>query len=430
MNVIDQFNGVLRGRRQVAEAPRNPSSEDDHRNTGHSVRRRSRGGWSGLGLPSKLLLLTITFVMLAEVLIFIPSIANFRVNWLTARLTSARLAALAADTAPRGEIPRMVRQELLDTAQVKGVAIKRDRIRMLILPPDGPVIVDASYDLRQMPSLGLWAHLGRQLGLVGDALAVFFAPDGRTIRVYGRAEAGLGKPPAQDEFVEIVMPEAPLRDAMIKHGLNILMLSILISIIAAGLVYFALIRVLVQPMMDLSSNMLRFSEDPEDPSRIIATSTRGDEIGVAERELANMQREMVGLLKQKDRLAQLGLAVSKINHDLRNMLASAQLISDRLAALPDPTVQRFAPKLIASLDRAINFCNDTLKFGRAEEASPRREIIPLRPLVDQVGDGLDLPRAGVNWQNCIDDAINVDADPDHLYRVLNNICRNAAQAID
>ena len=143
-----------------------------------------------------------------------------------------------------------------------------------------------------------------------------------------------------------------------------------------------------------------------------------------------MQKEMVGLLQQKNRLAQLGLAVSKINHDLRNMLGSAQLISDRLATLPDPTVQRFAPKLIASLDRAINFCNDTLKFGRAEEAPPRREIFALRSLLEEVGDGLDLPRPGIAWNLNIDDTVQIDADRDHLYRVFNNICRNAAQALE
>ena len=391
----------------------------------------TRSGW-GLGLPSKLLVLTILFVMLAEILIFVPSIAHFRVNWLSERLTSARLAALAADTAPLGQVPKMVKQELLDIAQVKGVAIKRDQIRRLVLPPATPIIVDDSYDLGRMPmeTPGLLEMGYTRLQLIGDALAVFFAPDDRMIRVYGRPSAGLGKQPAKGEYLEIILPEAPLKAAMIQHGLNILLLSIVISIIAAGLVYFALIRVLVKPMMDITDNMLRFSENPEDPGRIIPVSKRGDEIGTAQRELANMQQEMIGLLQQKNRLAQLGLAVSKINHDLRNMLSSAQLISDRLASLPDPTVQRFAPKLIASLDRAINFCNDSLKFGRAKEPPPRRELFLLRPLVDEVADGLDLPREGIAWLVEIDNVLQIDADRDHLYRVLNNICRNAAQALE
>jgi signal transduction histidine kinase len=144
-----------------------------------------------------------------------------------------------------------------------------------------------------------------------------------------------------------------------------------------------------------------------------------------------MQSELTQTLQQKSRLAALGLAVSKINHDLRNMLANAQLISDRLGSLPDPTVQRFAPKLIASLDRAIKLCETTLRFGRAEEAPPRREPTPLRPLVAEVGDGLGLPREdAIAWSVEIDDALRVDADRDQLFRVLSNLCRNALQAIE
>jgi len=116
---------------------------------------------------------------------------------------------------------------------------------------------------------------------------------------------------------------------------------------------------------------------------------------------------------------------------LRNMLANAQLISDRLSSLPDPAVQRFAPKLIASLDRAINLANSTLKFGRAEEAPPRRELMPLRPLVEEVGDGLGLPREGaIDWQIDMDASLRVDADRDQLFRVLSNLTRNAMQAIE
>ena len=433
MGLFEQFTRSVRLNAGAVPAPRvddEGARELPGDRDGVPTADRS-GAWSGLSLPVKLLVLTVVFVMLAEVLIFLPSIANFRVNWLTQRLTSARLASLAADTAPKGQVPAMVKQELLDTAQVKGVAIKKNRMRRLVLPPTEPVIVHASFDLREKSGQSIWAAASARVGLISDALMVFFAADDRVIRVYGRAQAGLSKKaPSRDEFVEIVLPEAPLKRAMIQHALNILLLSIVISIIAAGLVYFALIRVLVQPMMDLTKNMLHFSGDPEDPRRIIEVSERRDEIGTAERELANMQKEMIGLLQQKNRLAQLGLAVSKINHDLRNMLGSAQLISDRLASLPDPTVQRFAPKLIASLDRAINFCNDTLKFGRAEEAPPRREIFALKSLFEEVGDGLDLPRPGISWDVDIDHSVQIDADRDHLYRVFNNICRNAAQALE
>jgi signal transduction histidine kinase len=259
--------------------------------------------------------------------------------------------------------------------------------------------------------------------LIWDALAVFFARDDRIIRV-------LGEPVAGDQM-DIVLPEAALRTAMVRYGLNVLGLSIIISVITAALVYFALNTLFVQPMMRITRNILRFSENPEDASRVMVPSQRSDEIGTAERELASMQGQLTQTLQQKSRLAALGLAVSKISHDLRNMLANAQLISDRLASLPDPTVQRFAPKLIASLDRAINFSDSTLRFGRAEEPAPRREPMQLRPLVAEVGDGLGLPRDdAIAWAVEVDDVLRVDADRDQLYRVLSNLCRNALQAIE
>jgi signal transduction histidine kinase len=253
---------------------------------------------------------------------------------------------------------------------------------------------------------------------------VFFAKEGRVIRV-------LGEPVMTGDQIDIVLPEAPLKAAMIRYGLNVLGLSIIISIITAALVYFALNNLFVQPMTRITRNILRFSQNPEDASRIIVPSQRRDEIGTAERELAHMQEELTHTLQQKNRLAAMGLAVSKISHDLRNMLASAQLISDRLGSLPDPTVQRFAPKLIASLDRAISFSESTLRFGRAEEAAPRRELIVLHGLVAEIGDGLGLPRGeAVAWVIEMDGALRVDADRDQLYRVLSNLCRNALQAIE
>lgn len=390
---------------------------------------RLRQEWLRLGLPFKLLMLTSAFVMLAEVLIFVPSIANYRINWLNDRLTAARLAALAAEALPGGEVPHMLRADLLSTAQVKAIAVKRDGRRRMVLPPETAMVVDAVHDLRKRPDRGIVGEIGSRAGLIGDALGVFFAGGSRTLRVLG------DNGPGAEDFIEIVLPEAPLRSVMVRHGLNILGLSIIISMITAALVYLALSRLLVQPMMRITRSMVHFSQNPEDPSRIIAPSDRSDEIGTAERELAEMQKQLAQLLLQKNRLAQLGLAVSKINHDLRNMLANAQLISDRLTSIADPTVQRFAPKLIASLDRAINFCTDSLKFGRAEEAAPRRELMRLRPLVEDVGDGLGLGPGLIHDGLIslvidINENLRIDADREHLFRVLSNLVRNAVQVLE
>lgn len=380
--------------------------------------------WSALGLPAKLLMLTAAFVLMAETFIFLPSIANYRISWLSERLTAAQLAALASEAFPGGQVPSALRAELLRTAQVRAVASRRQGERRLVLPVEPGLQIDAHYDLRQDPQDSGFG-LVTKLQQIKDAILVFFEPEGRIIRVVGRNSDD------PNDLIEIVIPEQPLKTAMARYSLNIFLLSVIISALTAALVYFALNRLLVKPLKRITQNMLRFSENPEDASRIMVPSGRLDEVGIAERELAQMQEELSGLLAQKTRLAQLGLAVSKINHDLRNMLANAQLISDRLVDLPDPTVQRFVPKLIASLDRAINFCNSSLQFGRAAEPAPRRELMRLKPLIEEVADSQGLPGEGqIAFFADMDDTLRIDADGDHLFRIMSNLVRNAAQAIE
>ncbi len=367
------------------------------------------------GLSGKLLLLTILFVMVAEVLTFVPSVSNFRLNWLQERLSAAQIAALAVEASPNQQIPIVLRDQLLKTARVHAVAVKRNRMRYLVLEAEMPETIHDHYDLRN-------THWSR---LIWDALKVFVAPDGRSIRVIGRNALSGG------DFIEIVVDEKPLKVAMFRFARNIALLSLVISGITAALVYFALKALLVKPMQKLTSNMVDFSRNPEDPRRIITPSGRHDEIGTAERELADMQEQLSGTLRQKNHLAALGLAVSKINHDLRNILANAQLISDRLGTIEDPTVQRLTPRLIGSLDRAIRLCSDTLHYGRAQENRPKLKHFPMRPLLYEISETHSLPVEGeIDLVLDLDAGLQVYADRDQLYRVLSNLIRNARQALE
>jgi signal transduction histidine kinase len=251
-------------------------------------------------------------------------------------------------------------------------------------------------------------------------------------RTHDRMIGVIDKPPAMSgDVIEISLHEWPLRDAMVRYGLNILGLSIVLSLIVAGMIFAALNKVLVKPMQRLSANMIAFGDKPEDASRVINPSSRKDEIGIAELELQSMQTQLQGNLQQKNHLAALGLAVSKVSHDLRNMLTSAQLISDRLGEVRDPTVQRFAPKLISSLDRAILFLNQTITYGRAQELPPRRERLRVQEIVNEVFESAALlASSGVALNNSVSQAIEVDADREHLIRILTNLTRNAIQALD
>ncbi len=367
------------------------------------------------GLSGKVLVLTILFVMIGEVLIYLPSIANFRIMWLENRIATAEIAALAAEAAPGQQLARELEQELLKGAGVKVVALKRGPSRHLMLRSDENLLVAQSYDLRQFDAVGS----------IVDALTALVAGGNRLIGVTDVP------PNMSGDFIEIVLDESKLRKAMLAYSTNILTLSIILSLIVAALVFLALNQVLVRPMRRLTRNMLRFREDPEDRARIIAPTGRLDEIGVAERELAAMQTDLSGMLQQKSRLASLGLAVSKVSHDLRNMLASAQLLSDRLSQVDDPTVQKLAPKLVFSIDRAIDFCAQTLKFGRVQEAPPRRERLPLRPLADEVLDAVlfQASERVVLYNEVVPD-MQIDADREQLFRILTNIVRNAVEALE
>jgi signal transduction histidine kinase len=241
----------------------------------------------------------------------------------------------------------------------------------------------------------------------------------------------VGPAPMGGNFLEIVLDETPLCNAMWTFSVNILLLSLAISGITAMLVFLALHYLMVRPMARLTRAMMAFRADPENPSRIITPSGRSDELGTAEEELAAMQGEIASMLHQKSRLASLGLAVSKINHDLRNLLASAQLFSDQLSTLPDPKVQRFAPKLMLALERAIAFCQSTLSYGAAKEPPPVRKRIAVEPLVEEVhealGLSLDVP---IRWIVAIEKDLMVDADHDQLFRVLMNVTRNSVQSLE
>jgi signal transduction histidine kinase len=366
------------------------------------------------GLSGKLLVLTILFVMIAEVLIYVPSVANFRVVWLKDRLATAYTAALVLDAAPNGVVSDELGKQILDSIGARAVAMKMGTRRRMLAIDDMPPAIAATYDMRNVYAFDA----------IIDAFTTMLNNKKDVMRVVGPAPMG-------GEYIELVMDEQPLRKAMLRYSVDILLLSLVISAITATLVYFALHYMFVRPMRYITANMIAFRADPEDNERAIVPSTRLDEIGIAERELATMQSELASMLHQKSRLAGLGLAVSKINHDLRNLLASAQLFSDRLAKIPDPGVQRFAPKLMHALERAIAFCQSTLSYGRLQEPPPDRRSIPLEPLVEEVHETLGLGAdAPIRWITAIERGLVVEADYDQLFRILLNLSRNAVQAME
>lgn len=395
-----------------------PSESDP--GTGAPAKPEPRSIWFRLTAPlrrslsRKLLVLTLLFVMLSEVLIFVPSIANFRVTWLDERLSRAQIATLALEATPDDMLMPELEAELLENAQSYAVVLHRNSTRRLFLTEDMPPRVEAHFDLRD----------GSPAIYVMDAFSTLLQSGNRVIRVIGTPRFNAG------EIIEVVIDEAPLRAAMLSYSANILSLSLVISILTAGLVFFTLNALLVSPLLRITENLVTFRKRPEDARSLIEPSARLDEVGLAEQELHAMQHQIRATLNQKARLAALGTAVSKINHDLRNILASAQLISDRIGSSDDPTVQTLAPRLFASIDRAIDLCTRTLQYGRAEEEEPHPRQLALRPLIDEVAHASGAAdHESIQFVNDVPEGFEVFADPDHLFRILLNLVRNALQAM-
>ncbi len=368
------------------------------------------------GLSARLLVLTALFVMAAELLILAPSLADYLQSRLEERVRAAELASLAVEAAPDQIITDTLSGQLLNGAGVVSVAVQSDGIRRLLL--QGP-------SMKRAPELIDLRRRDPASWLI-EPFVIAFGDDAQMVRV-------VAKPRFRDgDFVEIITPRAPLRHELGSYLLGLLGVTAFISAVAGGMIYLSLNALLVKPMRRITLAMERFAADPADPKAKVEVSTRRDEIGRAEAELDRMQADLRTALASRARLAALGEAVAKINHDLRNMLTSAQIASERLALSGDPGVAKALPRLERALDRAVALASHVLDYGKSEEHAPQPVVIPLLAAVEAAGEDAGLSgksEDAVQLRALIDPAMMVLADPEHLHRVLVNLLRNAREAI-
>jgi signal transduction histidine kinase len=363
-------------------------------------------------LSARLLILTILFVMIAEVLIFVPSVARFRYDWLNQRLGAAHLAILTLDVAPERMIDDRLREELLAHVGTYAINVHRGGAR-LVLADDTPPPIQETVNLDASDTLQL----------LTDALAVLARTDARVLRVIGPS------PKDAKTIIEVVIEERPLQKVLIQFAWRIFLLSLVISLFTAGLVYLSLHWLMVRPMRRITESMTRFRDDPDNAANILEATDRPDEIGVAQRELAEMQGVLRAALHQKDRLATLGTGVAKISHDLRGILSSALVVSDRLEGSEDPEVRRVTPTLISAIDRAVTLCNDTLDYVRRDQVPDRPVRFALSELIADVGLEREISDGNAfRIENRIEPGQAVTADRNQIFRVLSNLVQNAVEA--
>ena len=367
----------------------------------------------GVGLAARVLAVTIGFVLLAMGLFYVTRLTAHREMLLHGKIgaveTTVDAFGMAGPTPPTHELS----QKILNSVEVKWMAVETPAGRREFVTAGGPLESVESITVEDSSYFD---------GIAATFHALFAAP--RTV-VKLSAPAHAAEP-----AIEFAFDETSLVQSLRRVSYNFLTISLTIAAVVTCVLWAALWRMVLQPVRRLTSNIIAFGESPQDASRVIAPTGRGNEIGRAEAALAVMQRSLAHELTQRKRLAELGMAVARINHDLRNILSAAQLISDRLAAIPDPLAQRLAPRLVATLDRAIQFCQSTLTYGASRELPPSRRRFDLSELVNQVVEaGRAEHDAVIDYNIEIPPRFCVYADPDHTLRVLENLSRNAAQAL-
>jgi signal transduction histidine kinase/uncharacterized membrane protein YdjX (TVP38/TMEM64 family) len=406
-------------RRRGAKADDASAGDAEAPGSGPSKRRlaidaaRARRWFWPRGLSARLLLLTALFVVLAELLILAPSLASYEEGRLEERVRAAELASLAVEASPDQVVTDTLSSQLLNGADVVSVAVQSQGIRRLLL--QGPRMTRAPtlMDLRTQSPIDWLLRPFR----------VLTGPRDQMVRIVARPRFRDG------DFVEIVAPQGRLRRELWSYVLGLAGVTAFIGAVAGLLVYLSLNFFLVRPMQRITAAMERFRADPDDPRARITPSRRRDEIGRAEAELDRMQADLRAALNSRARLAALGEAVAKINHDLRNMLTSAQIASERLAMSGDPGVAAALPRLERALNRAIALASDVLDYGKSEERTPEAALIGLKAAVEAAGEDAGLARAGVTLEAPADGEVQALVDPEHLHRVLVNLLRNAREAI-
>jgi signal transduction histidine kinase len=360
-------------------------------------------------LSARLWLLTTLAVLLSELVVFLPYIAHERRNWLLQRVDDAAVAALAGRN-----LPPPMQSELLLLAGGEATRLVGHDGNALTIGRVGAQ-VDATIDLRDEDS---WVGVQR-------ALRAILLPRDRLLLVIGLS------PFPQEATVELWLYESVLNRSLRQSAADFVVLSLLIAGITGGLVYLAVLLLLVRPMRRITGSIAAFRADPERATPLNprdVTILPDDEMAVAGRELAAMQRELRTALWRNARLAGLGTVVAKVSHDLRGILTPALLSAERLQMHADPRVRRSGEVLAQAVDRAADLVRRTLEYAR--EGPPPLQLAPvaLAPLVNEAAETARPLRASLRVNNGIDAAILVRADRMELFRVLVNLLCNAAEA--
>lgn len=332
----------------------------------------------------------------------------------------ARSAGLVAEALmsdqsgdPSREASDMLSKQFMRQTDADFLAAFQDGQTILILgqPPEAAIV--AVEDLRTPRRFPDFLATGMEFFASGD----------------GYLRLIMDSPIEGQDRLELLVPCAAIGAELRAYAGRILLLSLLIAAFVGALIYLVMLRLIVRPVQKLADDMTAFREAPQKRRRFAPPLRRDDEIGQLQREFHEMKQSLRAAFRQRERLASLGLSVTKINHDLRNVLSTALLMADRLSMNSDPQLADMGERLTRTVERGVGLTEEVLEYSSAREPQPELETVQFRRSVADVQMDLRTAFPKVRLANQIDPSVRVTADPEQLYRILSNLTRNAAQAI-
>jgi len=366
-------------------------------------------------LSGRVLWLTVVIILVMELIVMLPGLGRERQTWLWDRVAHAHLATYPLEQSGAALSPA-AQDSLLAFSQVDQIILKEPGQPVLTLRSSHPIPpVDRSVVLTDETLL--YSTLRAVLHLVGLG--------GHEVQIIAPS------PLAQNAVLEVTVNEAPLDADLHAYAQHAFAVTVIMALVTGLLIFAVLDRLLVRPMRIITTSIINFREDPEQESASDLAwlgNRPEDEISGAARELKSMQDEMRAALWRNARLAAVGTSVAKISHDLRNILSSALLVSDRLQTINDPTIERASRTLVSAVERAAQLVTRTVDFAREGPPPVVRSAVPLCELIEEAALVVRPVDSGVTIQNDVPEALVLPLDRGQIYRVLVNLMRNAAEA--
>ena len=367
-------------------------------------------------LSARVFWFTVTIIFVVDILLMMPGLGQQWRNCLQNSVTQAEDAVMVIAGQPSSNsVNLQARDALSKLTGIVAITLMSGNATPAILPAGNPVRIDPDVDLERA---GVWQSAWQAdravLGLCAPLL-----PISATF------------PPRANTHIEIIIRERPLVTHLRGYVFRTVAYSVIAAVLTGGLVYAALDRLLVKPMRIMTADIVAFRRDPEYArlSGLKWISHWGDdEISGAACELLAMQDALRTALWRNAELAALGTAIAKINHDLRNILASALLVAGRFQTNDDPAVKQASSLLIASMERAVELVTQTMDSAGGRPPPVSRAPVVLRELVDEVADFIRQGETGMAIENRVPATLVLPLDRNQIYRVLANLLRNAADA--